>query len=110
MGTIIEFTMHPQVLSTGKEVLFFSKKDRLLLVAKSGGAQGRSRVYAFSPQGLIDLNIELKSFQFNTLISVIERLKRRPSIKEWRTLLRTAAKNFNFMKGGAHEGRDKKPA
>ncbi len=108
MGVVINFSTHSQVTTTGKEVLFFSRDNRLLLLAKPGGKQGRFRIYALIDQGLVDLHVELKSFQFNVLIPVIEQIGRKLTPAEWQVALGPVAKDFNFMKVKAYERKDKK--
>jgi len=97
---MVEFSRHKQVTTTGAEIMFFSPKNRLLLIAKPGGAQRALRMHLLTPEGLVDLNIELKAFQLNTLLPMLEELNHPPDGYEWRRLLvKASGRGYNPRAG-----------
>lgn len=91
---------------TGREIMIFNKQSRLALVAKSRQKGGRFQIHLLTPNGLVDLKLELQSFQFGFLISEIEQLDHTPDIHDWIAMIMTA--NRGYSRGRCSDAKGEK--
>jgi len=94
---------HPLLTMTGKEIMIFSRRSHLLLIARPSGRNGLLSMYAMTPSGMVDLEYVLKIFQLDSLLPLVIELDRSLTASEWIKLLDDIPKHYNSKKKGRHE-------